>query len=312
MLTEFPLLLPSILFLGLMLGLVKLSRRQGMQAIRKRIASLQGRRNALQRSGKAKENLPKIQQHKTSNFLTSFKKYKIRLMANYKTQFERCGWSPQYAYILVPTLQTLFILYIFGAFLLLALYVPAIEELPMLYKGVLGFFLCLLGIQGVNYIFMVIIILRYKKLRKHISMVIDLLVICVRSGISVDKSLDYIAEEIITVNPDLAKELAITSAELTILPNRRIAYENFARRVNLDSIKTFTSSLIQAEEQGVSISNTLKVLSQDFMKKSLLKIEGKAAKLPVLLTLPVIFLGLPALMIIILGPVVVQVLDNFG
>lgn len=125
-----------------------------------------------------------------------------------------------------------------------------------------------------------------------------------------ERSFDRLSQELAFDNPDLAREFAVTAAELSILPERRVAYENLMRRVSLPLMNALCVSLIQAEDQGVSIGHTLQVLSQEFTKQKLLEIEGRAARLPALLSIPIIFFSLPSLMIIIMGPAISQIAQS--
>jgi tight adherence protein C len=139
----------------------------------------------------------------------------------------------------------------------------------------------------------------------------DLLVICANSGLSVDRTFEQVAQEIGHYNPHLGKEFALTSIELNLLPSRRIAYENLARRVKMPLIQGLTITLIQAEEQGTSLSETLTALSEEFRMQMSLAAEAHAARLPAILSVPIVLFTLPSLLIIILGPAFAAIYRNF-
>lgn len=144
---------------------------------------------------------------------------------------------------------------------------------------------------------------RYKRIKKSIAFSVDMLAICTRSSLSLDQAFDKISEEMSLFNPDLAEEFMKVATELTIIPDRSQAIRNLARRVDLPLVHLLTSGLVHALEHGVSLTQTLTALSQEFSKHRLIAVEEKAARLPVLLTIPLALFCLPATMIILVGPV---------
>ena len=139
---------------------------------------------------------------------------------------------------------------------------------------------------------------------------LDLLVICAESGLSLDAALDRVANEIGGANAALAEELSLTSIELGFLPDRRQALLNLNRRTNLPSIRGVVNTLIQTEKYGTPLSQSLRVLANEFRDQRLLKAEEKAARLPATLTVPMIVFILPVLFIVLIGPAVIKVMDN--
>jgi tight adherence protein C len=137
-----------------------------------------------------------------------------------------------------------------------------------------------------------------------------LLVICSRAGMGIEKAMERVSQEVSQYNPDLAREFYITSLELEIIPNRKTAYENLRRRVEIPLVYGMTTTLIQAEEQGSSISESLKVLSDEFRMQLVMEIEKKAARLPALLSIPVILFTLPTLIAVIVGPAIIKIMSN--
>lgn len=131
---------------------------------------------------------------------------------------------------------------------------------------------------------------------------LDMMLICVQGGIGLEQTVDRVAEEISEHSPILAEELGLLSAEMAMLNDRREALQDFARRVGSGAGKTFATSLIQAEQYGTSVSQAMRVMSDELRDMRMANAEQKAASLPPKLTVPMILFFLPALFIIILGP----------
>ncbi|SOC41086.1 tight adherence protein C [Rhizobium subbaraonis] len=140
---------------------------------------------------------------------------------------------------------------------------------------------------------------------------LDLLLICVESGVSMEVALRRVADEIAMASPELAEELVLTTAELSFLQDRRVAYENLGTRTGLDIVKAVMQALIQAERYGTPIAQALRVLAQESRDTRMNEAEKKAAALPPKLTVPMIVFFLPVLIAVILGPAGIQVADNF-
>jgi tight adherence protein C len=139
---------------------------------------------------------------------------------------------------------------------------------------------------------------------------LDMMLICVQGGIGLEQTVDRIAEEISEHSPVLAEELGILSAEMAMLNDRRGALQDFARRVGSGAAKSFATALIQAEQYGTSVSQALRVMSDELRDQRMAEAERKAAALPPKLTVPMIMFFLPGLFVIILVPTVMQAMDN--
>ncbi|MCK8782064.1 type II secretion system F family protein [Rhizobium sp. NTR19] len=140
---------------------------------------------------------------------------------------------------------------------------------------------------------------------------LDLMLICVESGISMEAAMRRVAEEMAQQSPPLAEEMVLTMAELSFLQDRRTALENLGTRTGLDIVKAVTQALIQAERYGTPISQALRVLAQESRDERMNEAEKKAAALPPKLTVPMILFFLPVLIAVILGPAGIQVADRF-
>lgn len=131
---------------------------------------------------------------------------------------------------------------------------------------------------------------------------LDMMLICVQGGIGLEQTIDRVASEVSEQSEVLAEELGILSAEMAMLNDRKKALQDFARRVGSSAAKSFSTALIQAEQYGTSVSNALRVMSDESRDMRMAAAEQKAASLPPKLTVPMILFFLPALFIIILGP----------
>src|SRR5437868_1455668 len=136
---------------------------------------------------------------------------------------------------------------------------------------------------------------------------LDLLLICVESGMSIEAAFRKVSEEIGSQSIPLAEELTLTTAELSYLQDRRQAYENLGKRTNIDGVKSVCMALQQAERYGTPMAQTLRVMAQENRDMRMSEAEKKAAGLPPKLTVPMILFFLPVLFIVILGPAAIQI-----
>jgi tight adherence protein C len=135
----------------------------------------------------------------------------------------------------------------------------------------------------------------------------DLLLICVESGMSIEHAFRKVAQEIGVQSIPLAEELTLTTAELSYLPDRRSAYENLGLRTGMGSVKQITTVLIQAERYGTPLGAALRIVAQESRDNRMMLAEKKAAALPPKLTVPMILFFLPVLFAVILTPAIIQI-----
>ena len=140
---------------------------------------------------------------------------------------------------------------------------------------------------------------------------LDMMLICVESGISIEAAMRRVSEELGEQSPPLAEEMVLTTAELSFLPDRRAALENLATRTQIDLVRSVTQALMQADRYGTPIATALRVLAQEGRDERMNEAEKKAAALPPKLTVPMILFFLPVLIAVILGPAGIQVADRF-
>ena len=138
---------------------------------------------------------------------------------------------------------------------------------------------------------------------------LDLLLICVESGMSIEAALQKVSQEVGVSSIELAEELSLLVAELSYLPDRRLAYEGLSKRTNHPGIKSVSTAMIQAERYGTPLGGALRVMAKENRELRLAAAEKKAAALPAKLTVPMILFFLPVLFVVILGPAIIKVTD---
>ena len=147
---------------------------------------------------------------------------------------------------------------------------------------------------------------RKQRLRDGISDALDLMVICTESGLGLEQGMDRVARDIEISNPIVAGELKKTTAEMRVLPQMRDALDNLAKRSGLPIVKSVVTTLVQSIQYGTPLGHSLRVLSAEMRAHRMLEIEAKAARLPVLLTLPLILFILPCLFLVVAGPAILN------
>ena len=150
---------------------------------------------------------------------------------------------------------------------------------------------------------------RTHAIRKGLPDALDLLVICAEAGLTVDAAFGRVARELGRAYPELGDEFALTSIELGFLTDRRFAFENLAKRIDLDSVRGVVTTMIQTEKYGTPLASALRVLSAEFRNERMMRAEEKAARLPAIMTVPLILFILPVLFIVILGPAACSIND---
>lgn len=203
----------------------------------------------------------------------------------------------------------------FVGLLLSAIYVfvlDALPEQPLIMKG----FVCILvgyaGFYAPNMYVSNLASKRKQSIQRAWPDGLDLLLICVESGMSIEAGFKKVSDEIGSQSVELAEELVLTTAELSYLQERRTAYENLAERTGLDSVKSVTQALIQAERYGTPIAHALRVLANESRDMRMNEAEKKAAALPPKLTVPMILFFLPVLFAVILGPAGISISERGG
>jgi tight adherence protein C len=193
--------------------------------------------------------------------------------------------------------------------ILAALYVFVIAKLEQSTPVKIG--MCVaaayLGLQAPMLFLKNAISKRQLSIRRAFPDALDLLLICVESGMSIETAFRKVAIEIGSQSIELAEEFTLTTAELSYLPDRKVAYENLARRTGLEGVKSVCLALQQSERYGTPLGQSLRVMAQENRDMRMNEAEKKAAALPPKLTVPMILFFLPVLFIVILGPTGIKI-----
>jgi tight adherence protein C len=216
------------------------------------------------------------------------------------------GQAPYVAFLFfrLITPVVMFAVAVFYLFLVLQLDYPATVKFGM----------CLVvayaGMQAPYFFLKNRIAKRQLSIKRAFPDALDLLLICVESGMSIETAFKRVSAEIGSQSIALAEELTPTTAELSYLQDRKMAYENLAKRTDLDGVKSVCMALQQAERYGTPLAQTLRVMSQENRDMRMSEAEKKAAGLPPKLTVPMILFFLPVLFVVILGPAAIRVMST--
>lgn len=184
---------------------------------------------------------------------------------------------------------------------------PAFSQWPVATKAMVCLGCATFGAYLPNVMLSNTITKRQFALSRAFPDALDLMVICVESGLSIEGTFQKVVEELAPSAPILAEEIALTSAELAFLGDRRSAYENLTDRTGLPAIKSLCTALLQSERYGTPVSVALRVLSHENRETRMSAAEKKAASLPAKLTVPMIIFFLPVLFMVIIGPAAIRV-----
>lgn len=287
----------------------KISRLRAIAtSTKKRIRLLQIKKQKVQVTNQKIDYREKIETFVRKN-LVQFTEDKA---SDFRSLFERAGWSPINAAVVYSVFKTISTITCGISAYILTESVPFFMGQSQLIHFAFIVAGTFIGSKGFDIFIKLQINAREDLIKRDMSSALDLLSICTNAGLSIDRSLEYVSEELVASNMELCKELAITSIELSILPERSQAFRNLGKRVDVPLVRAITTTLIQSEEQGTSISSTLKVLAGDFRHQKMLELESRASKLPALLSLPIILFTLPTLLIMILGPSIITMIHELG
>ncbi|MBL8571794.1 MAG: type II secretion system F family protein [Phreatobacter sp.] len=195
-------------------------------------------------------------------------------------------------------------------FLLALIYLFVINDMqqPAIVRVLIACFAAYVGLQLPMLFLKNQIDRRKTSIRRAFPDSLDLMLICVESGMSIEVAFKRVSQEVGSQSIPLAEELTLTTAELSYLQDRRLAYENLAKRTDLDGVRAVSMALIQAERYGTPLANTLRVMAQENRDMRMSEAEKKAASLPPKLTVPMIVFFLPCLFIVIMGPAVIRLM----
>ncbi|MCQ0989319.1 type II secretion system F family protein [Jiella marina] len=180
---------------------------------------------------------------------------------------------------------------------------PSIVLVSVIFCGALGYFVPVVAMKNR-------VQKRQTSIRRAWPEALDLMLICVEAGMSVEAAFRKVSGEIAVQSVELAEELNLTTAELSYLQDRRKALENLGARTDVEGVRAVVTALIQAERYGTPVGQAMRVLAQETRDMRMAEAEKKAAALPPKLTVPMIVFFLPVLFVVILGPVAVQALSQ--
>jgi tight adherence protein C len=214
------------------------------------------------------------------------------------------GQAPLVAYMFfrvaappICFLIALFYLFVLGKFS----YPPGIKFLMAVGVAFLGYYLPNVFVENLK-------TKRQQSIKGAFPDALDMLLICVQSGMSVEAAFGKVAKEITTQSVEMGEELSLTTAELSYLQERRMAFENLGKRTGLPGVKAVATALIQAERYGSPVSAALRVMAKENRDIRMSEAERKAAALPPKLTVPMMIFFLPVLFVVILGPAAINIL----
>ena len=199
-----------------------------------------------------------------------------------------------------------------GAFMAIAIYAFGMfPDYASSSKGMIVGGALLIGYKGPDIFVKNLINKRSTAIRKGLPDALDLLVICAEAGLTVDAAFNRVAKELGNGYPELADEFALTAIELGFLTDRRAAFENLSKRVALEALRGVVTTMIQTEKYGTPLASSLRVLSAEFRNDRMMRAEEKAARLPAIMTIPLILFILPVLFVVVIGPAACSIADNF-
>jgi tight adherence protein C len=219
----------------------------------------------------------------------------------------QAGWRTSEALVVYSSIRLALPL----ALAVVGLVVAAPLDLDLVPKLGVGIASALGGLYIPPYVLRHFVKARHQILNDALPDALDLLVICAESGLGLDGALSRVARELLRFQPEIAEELHFAGLELGFLPNRRDAFQNLLKRVDIPSMRSFVNTLIQTERYGTPLAQALRMLSGEMREERMLRSEEKAAKLPAIMTVPMIVFILPAMFMLLIGPAIVDIMKSF-
>ncbi len=220
----------------------------------------------------------------------------------------RAGWRSKDA-IIRYLFMKLFLPLAFGVIVVVLLYGMNLYDLSPILKLGSALGAVILGAYLPDVVIKNMTQKRQDTIRKALPDALDLMVICAEAGLSLDATLGRVSQEMELACPELADELGLTGLELGFLPDRRKALQNLATRIDLPVVRGVVNTLIQAEKYGTPLAQSLRIMSGESRNERIMKAEEKAARLPALLTVPMIIFTLPPLFVVLIGRAILNTMD---
>jgi tight adherence protein C len=200
---------------------------------------------------------------------------------------------------------------VFGGFAVVFLYGVNAWELSSLTRLGISAGIVMLGFVGPDIFIKNAVGKRRLAIHKGLPDALDLMVICAEAGVALDGILKRVAEEFSNSSAELAEELQLTSLEIGFLPDRRQALQNLVNRTDMPAVRGLVNALIQSDKYGTPLAVSMRVLANEYREERMLRAEEKAARLPAMLTVPMIIFILPPLFIVLIGPAILRLIDAF-
>ncbi len=240
--------------------------------------------------------------------IVAIQKRSAKEQENLHLLFEKAGVRSNHAYVFYETAKVLMLVIPAAIAGVIVFY---FSHLDLIYKILIVLFTAFLGSYSVDFVLNSLVKRRQERIRKTFPIAIDLLVICTEAGLSLVASVQRVAREISQLSPDLGYELALLSIELSMLSDRTKAFQHFSDRLDAPYFKSVVANILQAEEYGTPIAQTMRVLAEQFRQDRLVEAEERAARLPTLLSLPMMLFIFPCIYIVIMGPAIITILKFF-
>jgi tight adherence protein C len=274
---------------------VAFEREKIRQRERERLA--QGNKVTLRQSPKAYMNTV-VENFNLSKWVGQETARKLLVQAGYR------GQAPYVTYLFFRMVMPFAML----AAAFFYIFVVVNLDQPLMIKIGIGIGAAYFGMLSPNLYLKNKISRRQTSIKRAFPDALDLLLICIESGMSVEAAFQKVGDEVGSQSIELAEEMTLTTAELSYLPDRRQAYDNLAQRIGLEGVKAVCLALQQAERYGTPLGTTMRVLSQENRDMRMSEAEKRAAALPPKLTVPMILFFLPVLFVVILGPAAIRVM----
>jgi tight adherence protein C len=202
--------------------------------------------------------------------------------------------------------------FVFGAIVMADTYGARLLPIPEHLRMFAAFGAAVLGFFATDVFIKDLVKKRSHQMELGLPDSLDLLVICAEAGLSLDAALVRVSRELEQTWPELSEEFGLTAAELTYFPERKLAFDNLNARTNMASIRGVVNTLLQTAKFGTPLAQSLRILASEYREARITRAEEKAARLPAMLTVPMILFILPTLFIVLLGPAMLSVLDTFS
>ena len=229
----------------------------------------------------------------------------------FKKQLVRAGWRGP-APLITFTFLRLVLPLAAGGFAALLLFGSPNIQLPTMVRMVFCMGATFIGYYLPNILVSNAVQRRQQEIQRKFPDALDLMVICVEAGLSLEAAFSRVTDELGADAPAISEEIGLTTAELAFLTDRRQALENLAERTGTASMKSLVTSLVQSERYGTPLGAALRVVSQESRDTRMARAEEKAASLPAKLTVPMVLFFLPVLFMVLVGPTIIQVIKTFS